>query len=563
MNRQKLKSWTKILNPNQLGSVPLMMAGVFSVAGFLGVAAIVHRTADDNKSVKLSERHDQAQQSPLNAAVIAKALVSASVDEGSPAWTTPGVINDLAMAPPVMVPTLYLDPYVPSQAVINGTADINASWKKMRDPTNPTVGAASWTAPNFAATRSVTVFVTDSNQILPAQVSAIFDKAANPSGQSLSDLLTLPRSSANIIYSAVNCDGKGKLAASWEGFYCVKAEITSQNFSGLDKSGQPVQAGVNKNTMNLGRLQPPPLPVCNSVTGPANWTRGTPIPVTINATGVVTGYKLTIVVVPDDDERVVASASNTFTAANALNATGDIGPINVATTNTTLIPRYDTADIEVEISGPTGSVPCKSLHIPSIEPPPAPLCQFAPAPARVTPTSPNCKVTVKNGSGAPIDEPVLKLNGAVVSNINWTLVGAGLNTYKTTVPCSLTANTKFDAKITGLAGSPPTPASSDCKQAIVRPDCVWVQTKGGYCPTVCKDLGMTLGRSLRYKNQCVSGEDRADALGIGYYNGTWGGGHEFVRTYPDGGNCWGTRSDGKQQKRDNDRTDVTMGCCCN
>jgi hypothetical protein len=36
-----------------------------------------------------------------------------------------------------------------------------------------------------------------------------------------------------------------------------------------------------------------------------------------------------------------------------------------------------------------------------------------------------------------------------------------------------------------------------------------------------------------------------------------------VRTYPDGGNCWGTRSDGKQQKRDNDRTDVTMGCCCN
>ena len=48
----KINSWIKILGPGQSGSTPLMTALLFSVGGFMAVAAIVRRSADDNQAPK-------------------------------------------------------------------------------------------------------------------------------------------------------------------------------------------------------------------------------------------------------------------------------------------------------------------------------------------------------------------------------------------------------------------------------------------------------------------------------------------------------------------------------
>ena len=298
----------------------------------------------------MSERREQAQQTPLNAAIIAKALVTAGVDEGSTNWTTPDILSNSSI-----IPSLYLDPYVPSQDVIDGTADINGSWRIMNPPGTSSTGEASWVASNFPATRSVTIFTTDTNQILPPQMDEFFRKAANPSGQPLNAISTLPRASANVVYNAINCNSMGQPTPSWQGFYCVKADITSENSAALDlttkQAGTPFdyfkKSGINKNKINLGLLPPPPLPTCETE-APPTWTRNTPIPVNIKTKGVVTGYKISLTK-PDDTEYVVTNQPKIFTAGNGLNAEAELGPFNIDTSDQTVIPRYSTVNIDVEI----------------------------------------------------------------------------------------------------------------------------------------------------------------------------------------------------------------------
>ncbi len=88
----------------------------------------------------------------------------------------------------------------------------------------------------------------------------------------------------------------------------------------------------------------------------------------------------------------------------------------------------------------------------------------------------------------------------------------------------------------------------------------WIQTNGGECNSVCASVGMRSALS-REGAQCVSGENRAaSAIGsISFQNGCWPNcsGQMSSSAVSVGRMCY---SPG--QKRDNDRTDVTMGCFC-
>lgn len=91
----------------------------------------------------------------------------------------------------------------------------------------------------------------------------------------------------------------------------------------------------------------------------------------------------------------------------------------------------------------------------------------------------------------------------------------------------------------------------------------WVQTNSVDCTTVCRGLGLNNAPSPEGA-LCVSGEQRvASANGkISYTHGTWGTG--CVGTAP--GQCpqssVGAFCYAPGQKRDNDRTDRTVGCFC-
>jgi len=88
----------------------------------------------------------------------------------------------------------------------------------------------------------------------------------------------------------------------------------------------------------------------------------------------------------------------------------------------------------------------------------------------------------------------------------------------------------------------------------------WVQTNGGECNSVCASAGMRSALS-REGAQCVSGENRAaSAVGIiAFQNGCW---PNCSPQSPNVAVSAGRMCYSPGQKRDNDRTDVTMGCYC-
>lgn len=89
----------------------------------------------------------------------------------------------------------------------------------------------------------------------------------------------------------------------------------------------------------------------------------------------------------------------------------------------------------------------------------------------------------------------------------------------------------------------------------------WISTQGGSCSSVCQQAGMV---STPYidGNYCASGEVRpAGVSGISYSYGAWGSGTEFTSGQSIGRYCYGSKP-GKNQKQDNDRTDITVACYC-
>jgi len=163
---------------------------------------------------------------------------------------------------------------------------------------------------------------------------------------------------------------------------------------------------------------------------------------------------------------------------------------------------------------------------------------------RLKATPRKCSVKVSSTGGAISGLPVIAGSPALVqSGSHWTGV----------VACAL-AGESITATVNGV-----TTGSSQCSATVAAP--IWVQTNGGVCNTVCSSVKRISGRSPIYKNFCVSGEVRGDAVGIRYVNGTWGGGLEFYQTTSVGNQCYGINPF-KAQKQDNDTTDITMGCYC-
>jgi hypothetical protein len=88
----------------------------------------------------------------------------------------------------------------------------------------------------------------------------------------------------------------------------------------------------------------------------------------------------------------------------------------------------------------------------------------------------------------------------------------------------------------------------------------WMQVNGKDCTQTCRASGLVVGLSPEGAS-CTSGEVRpvsARLSGIQYLHGTWGQETDHVQSSSSGRFCYAPG-----QKRDNDRTDVTVGCFCN
>lgn len=86
----------------------------------------------------------------------------------------------------------------------------------------------------------------------------------------------------------------------------------------------------------------------------------------------------------------------------------------------------------------------------------------------------------------------------------------------------------------------------------------WLQADGQECTSFCRSRGMQSTLSPEGA-QCTSGENQVNsAIGqIVYSYGTWGGVAPSVPATSSGRFCYKPG-----QKRDNDRTDITVGCFC-
>ena len=429
------------------GSSSIITVLVLASAGLVSVGYLLDRSTSAVKMAKLGEQKNQAAQAPMSAAVIARQLVSPGVEDASPLWNT----SDLRSNPDY-VPRIYVDPYVASQAVIDGSQSPNANWTVMETSPLSSYNNYSWDSSLFAAQKIIKIFTIDANLMSPQSIQDLFTKIQLNSPD-ISTTLNMPRTTSTVKYTASNCDSSGKSSASWTGYYCVGADITS-----TDNSVAGSANGV-KNTFSFGLLQPPPLPRCDGVTGPSTWTRGTDVIATVKATGVVTGYKISTK--PDaGDSIVVADVSGTYTAANGLRTSADVGPIRIPTTDIAAFPDNQTVNLSVELQSPTGSsVTCPTEL--ALTPPPqtmAPKCSFSVLPQRTALGAATCNMTVTN-SGGPSGNPLLSADSLPVNGVTWTNSGSSWTT--TGISCPTLTNTSFIARLTGAGGS------SDCPASVV------------------------------------------------------------------------------------------------
>ena len=427
------------------GSSSIIIVLILASAALVSVNYVLDRTTSAVKMAKLGERKNQAAQAPMSVAVIAKQLVSPGVEDASPLWNT----SDLGSNPDYL-PRLYVDPYVASQAVIDGSQSPNLNWTVMETSPLSSYGIRSWDSSLFTTQKIIQIFTIDLNLMSPQNIQDLFKKMQLDS-LDISTTLNMPRITSTVKYTGRNCDSSGESSSSWTGYYCVEADITSQDNSvaGSAKS--------LKNTFSFGLLQPPPPPRCDGVTGPSTWTRGTDVTATVNATGVVTGYKITGETT-SGESAVVADVDGTYTAANGLLTSAVVGPISIPTTDTVAFPDNDTVTLSIELRSPTGSTttcPTKIALTPTAI---VPNCSFSVPPQRTASGVATCMMTVTN-SGGPSGDPTLFANGSQVNGVTWSMSG---NSWSTTgISCSILADTSFKARLTSADGS------SDCPAKVV------------------------------------------------------------------------------------------------
>jgi len=159
-----------------------------------------------------------------------------------------------------------------------------------------------------------------------------------------------------------------------------------------------------------------------------------------------------------------------------------------------------------------------------------------------------CDVTVSS-TGGPVFTPQAPSFSGLTPSGSWN--GAG-TVWSGTGNCSTGADSIVSASVSGPGGNAACSPSPVTVPLVYR----WVSTNGGQCGNVCSQAGMA---SVPYAdgNYCASGEVRPAGASISYIHGTWGSGTQFRNAQSVNGYCYGA-----SQKRDNDRTDITVACYC-
>jgi hypothetical protein len=513
---------------DQSGSSAIVFTIFLSAASFLGVSHLINQAVESNKNVKLEQRKEQARQTPFNVAAIAKQLVSPGVDDGSPLWKTSEIVSN-----PNIVPRLYLDPYVPSQAVINATESINSYWKVMEGPVDSSFGEKAWDASLFAAQKKISIFSADSNLLVPVTLEDIYSKASVPTA-GVGPTLKFPRSTSLVRYTAKNCNAAGEPSTTWTGYYCVDAEISSQNNSALSGGSS---SGINERLMDFGLIQPPPPPVCHGVTAPATWSRGVNIDLSADATGVVAGYRVSVKN-SNGEGGVALDRRGIYTAANGLRTRANVAGISVPTDDLAAFPAGDTVTLKLELLNPTGASivdpaggpreSCPDIVIKAAAPPPPPICNNISAPFRASGTN-NCSMTVSNTGGPVTGSPVLStiadctvgtvtpsgkvlmcavvadpdtgisssVSSSEISGVTWTKTD---NIWVSeNIPCPVGSTSEFQVKLTGLGGESSCSAlqvSNNGRTCTIAPSIVGVNnllTGGAY---TCKVNSRTINDAI-------------------------------------------------------------------
>ncbi len=512
----------------QNGSSAVIFTIFLSAASFLGVSHLVNQAVEANKQVKVEQRKEQARQTPFNVAAIAKQLVSPGVDDGSPDWRTSKIVTT-----PDIVPRLYLDPYIASQGVIDGTVPINNYWTVMQGPVLNSYKDKVWDESSFASNKSVSIFSADSNLLKAADMEDIFAKAS-VSTSGIGQLLKLQRSSSTVRYSAKNCNAAGEPSPTWTGYYCVDAKISSQDNSALSGGSG---GGVNERILDFGLIQPPPPPVCHGVSAPATWSRGVNIELSADATGVVAGYRVSVQN-SNGDGGLALERQGIYTAANGLRTRANVAGISIPTDDLTAFPAGDTVTLKLELLNPTGASivdpdggpreSCPDIVIKAAAPPPPPICKNISAPFRAAGTN-TCSMTVSNTGGPVTGGPVLStttdctagtklpsgkiltcvlavdpvtglkssVSNAIISGVTWMKTD---NTWVSdNIPCPVGSTSEFQVKLTGLGGEsscPAVPVSNDGQTCTIPPSMVGVNnliTGGNY---TCKVNSRTINNAI-------------------------------------------------------------------
>jgi hypothetical protein len=439
----------------QHGSSAIIFSLVLTAAAFAGIGVVIQRSSEAQKSAKIEQRKDQARQTPFNAAAIAKQLISPGVDDGSILWNTAELLTNTNIAP-----RIYLDPYIPSQAVITGTDSINNYWKVLESPTNSSFGVASWDSAQFAAQKTISIYTADSNLLVPSNVQALYNSAA--SALSLATALNLPRTTSTVKYRAKNCDNAGNASAVWTGYYCAEADIVSEDKSGRSDLGVSSTTNQNKNTVSFGLILPPPPPVCSNLTGPADWTAGTNLNLTATVKGVASGYKVLVDNSGPGGPEPVLDLPKTYTAANSLRGAATVSGISVNTSDAAFFPAGDTVTVTLILYSATGgSVTCPmTVSIPAKVTAPKPVCNVVSPPTRAPGTS-SCSMKISNTGGPVTGSPAIySASGilTVLSGVTWSQFSN--EWVSSNIPCPVSGASQFQAMLSGPGGNGYCPTST-------------------------------------------------------------------------------------------------------
>ena len=338
---------------SERGSMTLPFVTVFALVGVAGVGYLVDRSTNISKTAKLNERRDQGSLTPVNAAIIAKALISAP----QPAqWNTAALVKYKTL-----VPNLYPDPYISSVDVISGKS-AQGALTIFNDPQ----ANSAWSKSDFISNGVINTFSTDGNRVELAEINALFNAGA-AGLPSIANDLKLTKTKSSVVYTLKNCTPTGVPDSKWTGYYCAQADIKSENYS--RESGTPE---LNDSKILLGLVPPPPQPDCIIDSNPVTLERGKSVSIPVQATGVVTGYTFMAKATVGGKNLSIASddKTNILTKANHLLGTGDVAKFTVDTSkyNQKNLPDGTKIVVTTFLKGITGTTQCANKTITVVSP---------------------------------------------------------------------------------------------------------------------------------------------------------------------------------------------------